>query len=56
MNKTPPQSKPVQSTLNSFMLDGFLVKTIEKKERAKRAAIKKASVASEPLKNEIVIQ
>jgi hypothetical protein len=56
MNKTPSQSKPVQSTLNSFMLDGFLVKTIEKKERAKRAAIKKASVASEVPKNEIVIQ
>jgi hypothetical protein len=56
MNKTPPQSKPVQSTLNSFMLDGFLVKTIEKKERAKRAAIKKASVASEVPKNEIVSQ
>jgi hypothetical protein len=56
MNKTPPQSKPVQSTLNSFMLDGFLVKTIEKKERAKRAAIKKATVASEVPKNEIVSQ
>jgi len=59
MNKTPPQSKPVQSTLNSFMLDGFLVKTIEKKERAKRAAIKKAadaSVASVSQKNEIVSQ
>jgi hypothetical protein len=59
MNKTPSQSKPVQSTLNSFMLDGFLVKTIEKKERAKRAAIKKASevaIASVAPKNEIVSQ
>jgi hypothetical protein len=51
MNKTPPQSKPVQSTLNSFMLDGFLVKTIEKKERVKKANAKKAA---EQLKNEIV--
>jgi hypothetical protein len=41
------------------MLDGFLVKTIEKKERAKRAAIKKASevaIASVAPKNEIVSQ
>jgi hypothetical protein len=67
MNKNP--AKPKQTTLNSFMMDGFLVKTIEKKERAKKAAKKAAAeatvatvvtvvtvvtVANESLKNEIV--
>jgi hypothetical protein len=55
MNKNP--TKPKQTTLNSFMMDGFLVKTIEKKERAKKAAKKAAAeaiVANESLKNEIV--
>jgi hypothetical protein len=55
MNKG--SSKPKQTTLNSFMMDGFLVKTIEKKERAKKAAKKaaaEAAVVNESLKNEIV--
>jgi hypothetical protein len=64
MNKG--SSKPKQTTLNTFMMDGFLVKTIEKKERAKKAAKKAAAevavatvatvttVATQGLKNEIV--
>jgi DNA polymerase elongation subunit (family B) len=56
MNKTPP-TKPKQSTLNSFMLDGFLVKTIEKKQRAKKAAQKKETeIKEEHLKNDIIEQ
>jgi len=61
MNKS--NNKPKQTTLNTFMLDGFLMKTIEKKERAKKAA-KKAVVAVATatetpvpsLKNEIINQ
>jgi hypothetical protein len=52
MNKTPKQS-----TLNYFMLDNFLVKTIEKKQRAKKAALKKETETKEKhLKNEIIQQ
>jgi len=46
MNKSPV--KPKQTTLNSFMLDGFLMKTIEKTQRAK-------AKAKADLKNEIVV-
>jgi hypothetical protein len=54
MNKNS-NTKPKQTTLNNFMLDGFLVKTIEKKERAKKAAKKAATEAqTQSLKNEIV--
>jgi hypothetical protein len=61
MNKSNNNSnnspKPKQSTLNSFMLDGFLMKTIEKKERAKKAAKKSAAeTAIQSLKNEIINQ
>ena len=62
MNKSNHISnKPKQTTLNSFMLDGFLMKTIEKKERAKRAAKKVAvtavtTVPIQSLKNEIINQ
>jgi hypothetical protein len=57
MNKSP--LKPKQTTLNSFMLDGFLVKTITKTQQAKkRAALKKEQEAKESvlesLKNEII--
>jgi hypothetical protein len=58
MNKN--STKPKQTTLNTFMMDGFLVKTIEKKERAKKAAKKaaaeatEAAIATQGLKNEIV--
>ena len=59
MNKN--SSKPKQTTLNTFMLDGFLMKTIEKKERAKKAAKKAATettinTAIQSLKNEIINQ
>jgi hypothetical protein len=58
MNKSNHNpTKPKQTTLNTFMMDGFLVKTIEKKERAKKAAKKAAAEAAETaqsLKNEIV--
>jgi DNA polymerase elongation subunit (family B) len=50
MNKSPV--KPKQTTLNSFMLDGFLMKTIEKTQRAKAKA--KAEAVTN-LKNEIVV-
>jgi len=53
MNKTPPnQTKPKQTTLGNFMFDGFIVKTIEKKQRAKKVA---AAKKEEEAKNEIVI-
>jgi hypothetical protein len=48
MNKSPV--KPKQTTLNSFMLDGFLMKTIEKTQRAKAKARTDAN-----LKNEIMV-
>ena len=52
MNKTPPnQTKPKQTTLGNFMFDGFIVKTIEKKQRAKKTAKAK----EEEAKNEIVV-
>jgi len=58
MNKSPP--KPKQTTLNSFMLDGFLVKTITKTQQAKKRALKKEQEAKEEaiesLKNEIIHQ
>jgi DNA polymerase elongation subunit (family B) len=57
MNKTPP-TKPKQTTLNSFMLDNFLVKTITKTQQAKKRALKKDQEAKEEqsLKNEVVSQ
>jgi hypothetical protein len=60
MNKS--SNKPKQTILNTFMLDGFLMKTIEKKERAKKAAKKAvaeaavANTAIQSLKNEIIEQ
>jgi hypothetical protein len=59
MNKN--NNKPKQTTLNTFMLDGFLMKTIEKKERAKKAAKKAATetataTTTQSLKNEIINQ
>jgi hypothetical protein len=57
MNKTPP-TKPKQTTLNSFMLDNFLVKTITKTQQAKKRALKKDQEAKEEqsLKNEVIQQ
>ena len=54
MNKS--NNKPKQTTLNTFMLDGFLMKTIEKKERAKKAAKKATEAPVQSLKNEIINQ
>jgi hypothetical protein len=54
MNKTPP-TKPKQTTLNSFMLDNFLVKTITKTQQAKKRALKKDQ-EEQSLKNEVVSQ
>jgi hypothetical protein len=58
MNKTPPQNKPKQTTLNNFMLDNFLVKTITKTQQAKKRALKKDQESKEEqgLKNEIITQ
>jgi hypothetical protein len=46
----PPIKKTVQATLSNFMMDQFLVKTIEKKQTKKRNEAKAAS-----LKNEIIV-
>jgi hypothetical protein len=56
MNKTPPQNKPKQTTLNNFMLDGFLVKTSAKTQAKKRALKKEQESKEEGLKNEIITQ
>uniref|UniRef100_A0A6C0K559 DNA-directed DNA polymerase n=1 Tax=viral metagenome TaxID=1070528 RepID=A0A6C0K559_9ZZZZ len=51
MQKTQPIKKTVQATLSNFMMDQFLVKTIEKKQNKKRKDAKAAS-----LKNEVVTE
>jgi len=61
MQKTQPVKKTVQATLSNFMMDQFLVKTIEKKQAKKRTAAKAATVAATTaatvasLKNEIIV-
>lgn len=52
MQKTQPIKKTVQATLSNFMMDQFLVKTIEKKQNKKRKEAKEAKEAS--LKNEVI--
>ena len=52
MQKTQPVKKTVQATLSNFMMDQFLVKTIEKKQTKKRNEAK-ANAAS--LKNEVIL-
>jgi DNA polymerase delta subunit 1 len=52
MQKTQPIKKTVQATLSNFMMDQFLVKTIEKKQNKKRKDAKDAKAAS--LKNEVI--
>ena len=52
MQKTQPIKKTVQATLSNFMMDQFLVKTIEKKQNKKRKEAKDAKAAS--LKNEVI--
>jgi hypothetical protein len=56
MQKSQPAKKTVQATLSNFMMDQFLVKTIEKKQAKKRTAAKAAATAPvASLKNEIIV-
>jgi hypothetical protein len=62
MQKTQPAKKTVQATLSNFMMDQFLVKTIEKKQAKKRTAAKAAATVATTtattvasLKNEIIV-
>ena len=58
--KPSEEKKPVQATLSSFMKYEFVVKTIQKIERKKRAEVKKEAKAKEQKavekpKNEIIV-
>ena len=58
--KPSEDKKPVQATLSSFMKYEFVVKTIQKIERTKKAAAKKEAKAKEQKavekpKNEIIV-
>jgi hypothetical protein len=57
--KSTEEKKPVQATLSSFMKYDFVVKNIQKIERTKKAAAKKAAKAkeeSEKPKNVIILE
>jgi hypothetical protein len=45
--KPTEEKKPIQATLSSFMKYDFVVKNIQKIERTKKAAIKKAAKAKD---------
>jgi hypothetical protein len=57
--KASEEKKPVQATLSSFMKYEFVVKTIQKIERTKKATAKKEAKAKEKVvekpKNEIIV-